>query len=69
MRGTGATRPGDCDVDHYPSIFSIRINGRSGIAAVRLTREPDVSGPSKRIVSLVNDSVRLARMILDRDVP
>ena len=38
------------------------------IAAVRLTREPDASGPSTRIVSIVSGSVRLARMILDRGV-
>jgi hypothetical protein len=37
------------------------------IAAVRLARD-DISRPSPRVVSVVIDSVRLARTILDRVV-
>ena len=36
------------------------------IAAVRLARDQDISRPSPRITAVVNDSVSLARMILDR---
>lgn len=36
------------------------------IAAVRLAREPDISRPSPRLISVVGDSVALARMILNR---
>jgi hypothetical protein len=35
------------------------------IAAVRLAREPDISRPSPRLTSVVNDSIGLARRILD----
>lgn len=38
------------------------------IAAVRLAREPEISRPSPRVISVVADSVTLARMILDRVV-
>ena len=38
------------------------------IAAVRLAREPDISRPSPRLVSVVSDSIGLARMILQRIV-
>ena len=38
------------------------------IAAVRLAREPDISRPSPRLTSVVNDSITLARTILDRVV-
>lgn len=36
------------------------------IAAVRLARDADISRPSPRLTAVVNESVRLARMILDR---
>ena len=36
------------------------------IAAVRLARDPDISRPSPRRTAVVNESVSLARMILDR---
>ena len=36
------------------------------IAAVRLSRDPDISRPSPRLTAVVSDSVNLARMILDR---
>jgi hypothetical protein len=35
------------------------------IAAVRLARDQDISRPSPRLISVVNDSVGLARRILD----
>jgi hypothetical protein len=36
------------------------------IAAARLARDPDISRPSPRLTSVINESVSLARMILDR---
>jgi hypothetical protein len=36
------------------------------IAAVRLAREPDISRPSPRLTAVVNDSIAMARTILDR---
>jgi hypothetical protein len=36
------------------------------IAAVRLARDQDISRPSPRLTAVVNESVSLARMILDR---
>lgn len=36
------------------------------IAAVRLARDLDISRPSPRLTAVVNESVSLARMILDR---
>ena len=36
------------------------------IAAVRLARDPDISRPSPRLTAVINESVGLARMILDR---
>jgi hypothetical protein len=36
------------------------------IAAVRLARDPDFSRPSPRLTAVVNESVSIARMILDR---
>ena len=36
------------------------------IAAVRLARDPDISRPSPRLTAVVNESVSLARMILER---
>ena len=36
------------------------------IAAVRLARDPDISRPSPRLTGVVNESVSLARMILER---
>ena len=36
------------------------------IAAVRLARDTDISRPSPRLTAVVNESVSLARMILDR---
>jgi len=36
------------------------------IAAVRLARDPDISRPSPQLTAVVNESVSLARMILDR---
>jgi hypothetical protein len=36
------------------------------IAAVRLARDPDISRPSPRLTAVINESVTLARMILDR---
>ena len=36
------------------------------ITAVRLARDQDISRPSPRITAVVNESVSLARMILDR---
>ncbi len=36
------------------------------IAAVRLARDPDISRPSPRLTAVVNESVSLARTILDR---
>jgi hypothetical protein len=38
------------------------------IAAVRLAREPDITRPTPRLLSVVGDSVTLAKMILDRVV-
>jgi hypothetical protein len=38
------------------------------IAAVRLARDQDISRPSPRLISVINDSVGLARRILDRVV-
>ena len=35
------------------------------IAAVRLAREPDITKPSPRLISVVSDSVALARIILN----
>lgn len=35
------------------------------IAAVRLAKEADISRPTPRLLSVVGDSVALARMILD----
>ncbi len=35
------------------------------IAAVRLARDQDISRPSPRLTSVVNDSIGLARRILD----
>lgn len=40
-------------------VIAVAIN-----AAVRLAREPDISKPSPKVVSVVNESVALARMIL-----
>ncbi len=36
------------------------------IAAVRLARDSDISRPSPRLTAVVNESIGLARMILDR---
>lgn len=36
------------------------------IAAIRLAREPDISKPSPRVMSVVGESVALARMILNQ---
>ena len=36
------------------------------IAAVRLARDTDISRPSPRLTAVVNESISLARMILDR---
>ena len=36
------------------------------IAAVRLARDADIGRPSPRLTAVVNDSVSLARMILDQ---
>lgn len=36
------------------------------IAAVRLARDSDIGRPSPRLTAVGNDSVSLARMILDR---
>lgn len=44
---------------------STLVIGACVIAAVRLAREPDISN-SPRVVAAVSDSIRLARMILDR---
>ena len=38
------------------------------IAAVRLARDPDISGPSPRLTSVVSDSIWLARLILGKTV-
>ena len=38
------------------------------IAAVRLAREQDISRPSPRLVSVITDSIALARMILEKIV-
>jgi hypothetical protein len=35
------------------------------IAAVRLAREPDITRPSPRLLSVIADSVQLAKRILD----
>jgi hypothetical protein len=40
----------------------------SVIAAVRLTREQDIGRPSPRVISVVGESVALARMILEKIV-
>ena len=39
------------------------------IAAVRLARDQDINRPSPRLTSVINDSVGLARMILERILP
>lgn len=36
------------------------------IAAVRLARDPDISRTSPKLTAVVNESLSLARMILDR---
>ena len=36
------------------------------IAAVRLAREPNITRPSPRLLSVIADSVTLAKMILER---
>lgn len=36
------------------------------IAAVRLARDPDINRPSPRLKAVVNESISLARMILDQ---
>jgi hypothetical protein len=36
------------------------------IAAVRLAKEQDISGPSPRLASVVAESIGLARMILEK---
>jgi hypothetical protein len=38
------------------------------IAAVRLARDENISRPSPRLTAVLNDSVGLARMILERIV-
>ncbi len=38
------------------------------IAAVRLARDENISTPSPRLATVLNDSVGLARMILERIV-
>ena len=38
------------------------------IAAVRLARDENISTPSPRLTAVLNDSVGLARMILERIV-
>jgi hypothetical protein len=38
------------------------------ISAVRLARDPDISRPSPRLTAVVNESVSLARTILERVV-
>jgi hypothetical protein len=38
------------------------------IAAVRLARDQDISRPSPRLVSVITDSIALARMILEKIV-
>jgi hypothetical protein len=38
------------------------------IAAIRLAREPDISKPSPKLMSVVGESVALARMILNHVV-
>jgi hypothetical protein len=38
------------------------------IAAVRLARDENISTPSPRLTGVLNDSVSLARMILERIV-
>lgn len=49
--------------DRYASTLTI---AASIIAAVRLAREPDIGRPSPRLLATVVDSVKLARMILER---
>ena len=50
--------------DRFASTLAI---AASVIAAVRLAREPEIRN-TPRVVSAVNDSIALARMILDRIV-
>jgi hypothetical protein len=46
--------------DRFASTLGI---AGSIIAAVRLTRDQDISRPSPRLISVVNDSIGLARRI------
>ena len=47
---------------------STLIIAASIIAAVRLARDENISKPSPRLTAVLNDSVGLARMILERIV-
>lgn len=47
---------------------STLIIAASIIAAVRLARDENISTPSPRLTAVLNDSVGLARMILERIV-
>ena len=47
---------------------STLIIAASIIAAVRLARDENISRPSPRLTAVLNDSVGLARMILERIV-
>jgi hypothetical protein len=51
--------------DRFASTLAI---SASIIAAVRLAREQDISRPSPRVVSVMTDSIALARMILEKIV-
>ena len=58
----------DAERQKQDRFSSTLVIAASIIAAVRLAREPDIGRPSPRVLSVVADSVTLARMILDRVV-
>ncbi len=57
------------EVERHDRFASTLVIAAAIIAAVRLARDPDVSRPSPRVLSVIADSVTLARRILDRVVP
>ena len=50
---------------HQDRFASTLVIAASIIDAVRLARDPDISRPSPRLMTIVNDSVLLAKRILE----
>jgi hypothetical protein len=61
-----ATGREEAERRHQDRFASTLVIAAAIIAAVRLAREPDIAKPSPRLLSVVGDSVTLARHILKR---